>query len=1770
MRKFLLCFITLFVLKVASAQDFSNKGKEFWLAYSYHVGMVTGSNPTMTLSITSDVTTTYVVEIFGGATIATGTVAANTISYITVPNSYFVDDDGLFNGRAIHVTAAKPVVVYSFITRAQASAATLCLPATVLGKQYYSVNFTQISNENSSNSYITIVAVEDNTTIEVIPKVSTKGGWTAGSINTITLNKGQVYQVLGTTSGTTGVDLSGTSVRSIASALGSCKRIAVFSGSGKVMIGNGCTNGADNLYQQLYPTGTWGKNFLTVPSYQNPNNYYRIMLSTTTAIVKLNGAVIPAASFVNGYYTFFNNLRNKIESDEPICVSQYFTSQNCGGNTGTLYDPDMIVLNPVEQNISKVTLASINKLNNTNGQLHTVHVIIPNSGTALTSFKIDGVSPGDIWTPHPQNPNFSFAYFSNLTATSHTIQSDSGFNAIAYGYADFESYGYSAGTNVKDLYQQIGVASQYGIENTPSVCTGSPFKFKISLPYQADSMYWDLSPVHPGVWIKRIPPAELPYDSIRFVNGKQVWWYSVPTLYTYNTIGTYPITIKVYAPNADGCGNETEINFDLEVSDPPVADFNWVAPKCVADTVQFNDNSNTVKPTYKWVWNFGDPASGAANNVSALKNPKHKFSGPGTYTVTYSNITTPGCLSNVVTHTITIEPMPTASVASSVTSVCQNGTAPVVTFTGAGGTAPYIFSYTINGALPAQTITSTANTATVTVPVGTVGTIRYALTSVQNPGSLYCLQSQTGFKDVIIRPLPTATISGTASVCQTGTPPNVTFTGADATAPYTFTYTINGGAPQTVTTTTGNSVTVPVPTANTGTFIYNIVSVKDGTTDACTKNITTPSATVTIIPLPTAILTGSTTVCQNSNSPSITFTGNGGTAPYTFTYNIDGGTNLTVTSVGNTATLAVPTATVGTHVYTLTSVRDATANLCTQTISGQAVTIKVNALPSATVSGTTSVCQNATSPVITFTGSGTTAPYTFTYTVNGGAPQTITTVSGNSVTLPVSTAVATPLVYNLIKVNDGTTVACGKDITGQSATVTVRPLPTATIAGTTTVCNNSTSPVITFTGATGTAPYKFTYTINGGAPQTITTTGTNASVTVTAPTNTPGTFVYNLTDIIDASSNTCSSVITGQSATVIVKTLPTATIATNVTELCLNAAAPRITFTGLNGTPPYRFTYRINGNPVDLFATTTNSSSTVTVNVPTTTAGTYVYTLTNVSEGSSSACSQAFTGQSATVLVNPLPTANFTNSVPSCETRVITFNSGTSVANAGTITGWTWSFGDPGSGTANNSSVLPNPTHTFSAAGTYNVTLKVTTDKGCLSVVKSIPVTINARPKAGFATPEVCLLDPYAQFTDTSKIAAPATITNWEWDFGDAANSTGPNPNTSNLQNGRHHYTAVGSYTIRLIAISNNGCRDTTFRTMFVNGGNPVADFLPAATNNYCSNDTIAILDKSTITQGSITKIEIVWDNVNAPAVIETNETPVFDSIYKHEYPEFLSPLTKQYSIRVRAYSGGTCFSDKIRVVTINAAPQISFAPIPDGCIDVPAYQITQATEIGGLPGVGVYSGPGIIYVSPGVYNFSPAAAGPGTHKIKYVFTSSAGCVDSDSANVTVYPNPVVNVGPDVTILAGGSITLQPTVTGNDLRYLWSPAQYLNSAAIKNPLASPPVDFSYKLTVTARGGCIASDDLNVKVLMAPKIPNTFTPNNDGINDFWKIEYLDTYPNCRVQVFSRTGTLVFESRGYRKPWNGNMGSKSLPADTYYYIIEPESGRKPITGYVTIIK
>jgi gliding motility-associated-like protein len=170
-----------------------------------------------------------------------------------------------------------------------------------------------------------------------------------------------------------------------------------------------------------------------------------------------------------------------------------------------------------------------------------------------------------------------------------------------------------------------------------------------------------------------------------------------------------------------------------------------------------------------------------------------------------------------------------------------------------------------------------------------------------------------------------------------------------------------------------------------------------------------------------------------------------------------------------------------------------------------------------------------------------------------------------------------------------------------------------------------------------------------------------------------------------------------------------------------------------------------------------------------------------------------------------------------------------------------------------------------------------------------------------------------------------------------------------------------------------------------------------------------------------------------------------------------------------------------------------------------------------------------------------------------------------------VHPYPVLQLVNKLTILEGGSQAIKPKfVWGTNLQYQWSPPTYLSNVTDSTPVTTPLGDIRYRLNLTGIGGCSVSDTVFVKLLLSPLIPNAFSPNGDGINDQWVIQYLESYPGASVEVFNRYGQLVFSSVGYSVNWDGTFKGQPLPIGTYYYVINPKNGRKTLTGSITILR
>jgi gliding motility-associated-like protein len=116
-----------------------------------------------------------------------------------------------------------------------------------------------------------------------------------------------------------------------------------------------------------------------------------------------------------------------------------------------------------------------------------------------------------------------------------------------------------------------------------------------------------------------------------------------------------------------------------------------------------------------------------------------------------------------------------------------------------------------------------------------------------------------------------------------------------------------------------------------------------------------------------------------------------------------------------------------------------------------------------------------------------------------------------------------------------------------------------------------------------------------------------------------------------------------------------------------------------------------------------------------------------------------------------------------------------------------------------------------------------------------------------------------------------------------------------------------------------------------------------------------------------------------------------------------------------------------------------------------------------------------------------------------------------------------------------------------------------------------PGNTSYYIS-QVNGSCESTRiKLNVTVgLSTMNIANTFTPNGDGHNDYWKIDGVENSPQATVQVFNRNGQKLFESKGYTQPFNGTYNGKALPAGTYFYIINLGKNCSLLSGSLTILR
>ncbi len=723
-------------------------------------------------------------------------------------------------------------------------------------------------------------------------------------------------------------------------------------------------------------------------------------------------------------------------------------------------------------------------------------------------------------------------------------------------------------------------------------------------------------------------------------------------------------------------------------------------------------------------------------------------SSTGTYTVTYTVTADPGCTGNTASTDVTITPEPvTPAISYSGSPLCTSNSPVSVNQTGTPGGS---YSASPSG----LSIDATSGQINPAASLGGTYTVTYLVA-----GSGGC-DPVSATASVIITALPLATISyaGTPFCINLAAAQAVTLTGTSAYTGGSYSYTGSG--------LTLNASTGDVTPSSSNPGIYTVTYTIPASAGCALVPVST---TVDVKQLPSASIGGTETVCQNAASPDITFTGSFGDAPYTFTYNVNGGLNQTIISgIGQTAvTLPRSTVSPGAYTYSLTHVADAYG--CENNASGTAM-ITVTASPLAdfvytgspfcktgsalpglinggtagTFSGTgvtfvnssTGEIDLATTPAGSYTVRNTLAScggdfYESTITINDLPSAAITgTLNACTSTSLTATTNASSPVYTWyfndavisgqiastlectssgnykVKVSDAVT---GCEFTSSTAAVTVNPLPVISISGNPVACISTTLTAIHNVASPAYAWYKDNVVINGAASSTFLVSES-------------GSYKVMVTNTQTGCANTSDA------ASITINPLPEAGIIAPVTSsMCLGAPQPAVTFSGTAGTPPFTFTYNINNGSDQTVMTVSGSS--VALNVSTGSAGNYIYTLTKVRDASLTSCEQPLNSTTTVTVVNDPVWTNYTLPSPAtiCDGSPISFNVDVSGGLGGTIK---WIRSDninPGVGTEVevNSGDAPGP-------GTWYYRPQfIPSGSGCdLSDGTQSAVTVNAIPLA--------------------------------------------------------------------------------------------------------------------------------------------------------------------------------------------------------------------------------------------------------------------------------------------------------------------------------------------------------------------------------------------------------------------------------------------------------
>lgn len=398
------------------------------------------------------------------------------------------DSDCVLN-HGLHVVTNAPVSLYANNGGDGLADATCVLPTESLGNEYIIQTCPSAQGAMWPEPEFSIIAVENNTIVDINLTDKSAYGHDANTPFTVTLQAGQCYQIMCSTSYLTSRDLSGTHIKSR-----NGKPIAVFAGSN---VGGHILPGEEriwnHLYEQMMPVSSWGRQFVVTGAFgNNQKDVVRITSLNNFCEIKRNGVPVDTIHARQSYeYVITSSTPHQlVETSEPAQVYIYHAYMRLAEGGAT-----MAVVNPLEQwmrnDVTFCTFTTSGKRN------HYVNIV---TETAFVfSMKLDGVSISSQFRPVAYNRDYSYAKV-RIQPGSHTLSNDTGgFVAQVYGlaydgigYSRHSSYAYSIGSIVNSLTSEIMVDEQYTTSFTNDFwhCEDDTVNFSLFSNFEVSRADW--------------------------------------------------------------------------------------------------------------------------------------------------------------------------------------------------------------------------------------------------------------------------------------------------------------------------------------------------------------------------------------------------------------------------------------------------------------------------------------------------------------------------------------------------------------------------------------------------------------------------------------------------------------------------------------------------------------------------------------------------------------------------------------------------------------------------------------------------------------------------------------------------------------------------------------------------------------------------------------------------------------------------------------------------------------------------------------------------------------------------------------------------------------------------------------------------------------------------------------------------------------------------------------------------------------------------------